>query len=491
MVYDALAPRLFGYLFRQTRDRSRAEDLLQQTMLHIHRARDRFITGAEVMPWAFAIARRLLVDEVRRNRRVVLSDHEEPEARASTGAPRRRSHASERARRAHPGHPRGPPALAARRLRADQARGIDAWPRPRRCSERRSRRSSCVPIAPTRRFARPSATLAPASRGARAATHPLPSPELRARVLDAVHREAVRSRPAGLRRRARAVAFGFTVPLAILALSYFRGPPAHERPHGYIAALALAWVPIAAVATWAGVGQGGSMLGRPRRALWVATLTPVALLLTWAAAASVWPSTLSNPSGPPQHVVCNVMTVVFAVGPLAAFAVLRRRSNPVNPRITGAAIAAASAAWAALDASPALRVHVSGAHSSGAHRACRAGDALRSAMDRADGGDPGQDGVNGRVLTRPMNVLMVSSEVESLARTGGLGDAVEALSRVARVARGGRPHRHAQIRRDPGAGGVRPLARAGRGPARPGARADAGRPRGAGSRVRPLLGSLC
>jgi RNA polymerase sigma-70 factor (ECF subfamily) len=73
-VYDALAPRLYGYLLRQTRDRSRAEDLLQQTMLHIHRARDRFIAGAEVLPWAFAIARRLLVDDVRRGRRVVLSD---------------------------------------------------------------------------------------------------------------------------------------------------------------------------------------------------------------------------------------------------------------------------------------------------------------------------------------------------------------------------------------------------------------------------------
>jgi RNA polymerase sigma-70 factor (ECF subfamily) len=78
-VYDALAPRLFGYLLRQTRDRARAEDLLQQTMLHIHRARDRFIPGAEVRPWAFAIARRLLVDEVRRGRRVVLSDDGDPE----------------------------------------------------------------------------------------------------------------------------------------------------------------------------------------------------------------------------------------------------------------------------------------------------------------------------------------------------------------------------------------------------------------------------
>jgi RNA polymerase sigma-70 factor (ECF subfamily) len=73
LVYDALAPRLFGYLVRQVRDRARAEDLLQQTMLHIHRARDRFIPGSEVIPWAFAIARRLVVDEIRRNKRVVLA----------------------------------------------------------------------------------------------------------------------------------------------------------------------------------------------------------------------------------------------------------------------------------------------------------------------------------------------------------------------------------------------------------------------------------
>jgi RNA polymerase sigma-70 factor (ECF subfamily) len=73
-VYDAVAPRLYGYLLRQTRDRARTEDLLQQTLLHIHRARDRFIVGAEVMPWAFAIARRLLVDSVRRGKREVLAD---------------------------------------------------------------------------------------------------------------------------------------------------------------------------------------------------------------------------------------------------------------------------------------------------------------------------------------------------------------------------------------------------------------------------------
>jgi RNA polymerase sigma-70 factor, ECF subfamily len=83
-VYDALAPRLYGYLLRQTRDRARAEDLLQQTMLHIHRARDRFIAGAEVRPWAFAIARRLLVDDIRRGRRIILSDDGDADSGVST-----------------------------------------------------------------------------------------------------------------------------------------------------------------------------------------------------------------------------------------------------------------------------------------------------------------------------------------------------------------------------------------------------------------------
>jgi RNA polymerase sigma-70 factor (ECF subfamily) len=66
LVYDALAPRLLGYLQRRTRNEEDAADLLQQTMLHIHRGRGEFIPGAEVTPWAFAIARRLLVDSVRR-----------------------------------------------------------------------------------------------------------------------------------------------------------------------------------------------------------------------------------------------------------------------------------------------------------------------------------------------------------------------------------------------------------------------------------------
>jgi RNA polymerase sigma-70 factor (ECF subfamily) len=67
-VYDAIAPRVHAYLRRQTHDASAADDLLQQTLLRIHRQRGSYLTGAAVLPWAFAIARRLYIDELRRNK---------------------------------------------------------------------------------------------------------------------------------------------------------------------------------------------------------------------------------------------------------------------------------------------------------------------------------------------------------------------------------------------------------------------------------------
>lgn len=66
-VYEALAARIFGYLLRLCRgDRALAEDLVQLTFLHVHRARGTFARGADVLPWIYAIARRLFIDGRRR-----------------------------------------------------------------------------------------------------------------------------------------------------------------------------------------------------------------------------------------------------------------------------------------------------------------------------------------------------------------------------------------------------------------------------------------
>lgn len=79
-LYDHLAPRLYGFLMRQLRNTTQAEDLLQQAMLQIHCARASYISGARVVPWAFAIARNLVIDAHRRRRREVMLDPDDPSA---------------------------------------------------------------------------------------------------------------------------------------------------------------------------------------------------------------------------------------------------------------------------------------------------------------------------------------------------------------------------------------------------------------------------
>jgi len=64
-VYDLGSPAVFTFLLRLCGERPLAEDLTQETFLRIHRARGLYRTGAPVLPWAFTIARRLFLDNVR------------------------------------------------------------------------------------------------------------------------------------------------------------------------------------------------------------------------------------------------------------------------------------------------------------------------------------------------------------------------------------------------------------------------------------------
>jgi hypothetical protein len=187
-----------------------------------------------------------------------------------------------------------------------------------------------------------------------------PPTNLRARVLAMASAEPVSSRAGGARRRTLAVAGGFAVPV-VLSLC-LGGPSTGGRPVAYVATLAMAWLTLGLAATWGGVSRGRSMLGRSASTRFaIAVLTPAALLATSLVAAMVWPQTLVDDATMNSHVVCVVFTLLCALGPLAAFAVIRRRSDPVAPRLTGAAIGVASGAWGAL----AIEMHCG--HASPAH----------------------------------------------------------------------------------------------------------------------------
>lgn len=56
-LYASIAPVLRRYLLGQARDAARADDLVQETFLQIHRARHTFNPAYPLTPWAMAIAR--------------------------------------------------------------------------------------------------------------------------------------------------------------------------------------------------------------------------------------------------------------------------------------------------------------------------------------------------------------------------------------------------------------------------------------------------
>jgi RNA polymerase sigma-70 factor (ECF subfamily) len=74
-LYTALRGRLFRYLLSLCLNQARAEDLLQECFLQIHRSRHTYLPGRPVLPWAFGIARHVFLMERRaRARRQKLED---------------------------------------------------------------------------------------------------------------------------------------------------------------------------------------------------------------------------------------------------------------------------------------------------------------------------------------------------------------------------------------------------------------------------------
>jgi RNA polymerase sigma-70 factor (ECF subfamily) len=69
-IYASIAPGLRRYLLSQTRDAAKADDLMQDTFLQLHRARHTYDPSFPLMPWATAIARHVwLMDRRTRSRR--------------------------------------------------------------------------------------------------------------------------------------------------------------------------------------------------------------------------------------------------------------------------------------------------------------------------------------------------------------------------------------------------------------------------------------
>lgn len=69
ILVQRLSPQFFQYFLAQIRNRADAEDMLQDFWLRIHNARHTYRAGEPVLPWLYAIARRVKVDDYRKKRK--------------------------------------------------------------------------------------------------------------------------------------------------------------------------------------------------------------------------------------------------------------------------------------------------------------------------------------------------------------------------------------------------------------------------------------
>jgi len=73
-LVGALSPALLRFFKSQVANREQADDLLQEAWLRIHRVRHTYRPGEPVLPWIYAIARRVRVDGYRRMRRIAMHE---------------------------------------------------------------------------------------------------------------------------------------------------------------------------------------------------------------------------------------------------------------------------------------------------------------------------------------------------------------------------------------------------------------------------------
>ncbi len=64
---------MYNLAYRMLRDRQEAEDIAQETFLHVFRALNRFQTGERFSPWVYRIATNLCLDKLRRNKGMSIS----------------------------------------------------------------------------------------------------------------------------------------------------------------------------------------------------------------------------------------------------------------------------------------------------------------------------------------------------------------------------------------------------------------------------------
>ncbi len=172
-----------------------------------------------------------------------------------------------------------------------------------------------------------------------------PSSDLRARLLAAVAEEAAPTRAE--HRRALLVRGVVVVLVLVGAFFALGGTHPGDRDDVALYGTFVAWLLLAAAAAWAAGTRGRSMMGRPR-ALLLAVAVGLAPALALSAELAGGLARAAEDPGARAHFLCFAIATGVGLAPWAFVVWLRRSSDPLHPRATGAALGAMAGAIGAV-----------------------------------------------------------------------------------------------------------------------------------------------
>lgn len=164
-----------------------------------------------------------------------------------------------------------------------------------------------------------------------------PASDLKARVLAAVQAEKAPTRKETRQRGWLLLAIAVAAAVGIFA--HFGGIRTYDRPTPLLVWTCLGWSVATSVAAAFAVARGRSALGRSTASLVILVAAMPLVLLAWKIGVTL-------PFGPDMRTPwagrlgfrCLGLSVAMAAPLLAALLVMRRRSDPVHPAVTGAAL---------------------------------------------------------------------------------------------------------------------------------------------------------
>ncbi len=192
-----------------------------------------------------------------------------------------------------------------------------------------------------------------------------PGQEVRDRIAAAVAKRSSLTRAQYRRQTNVVIALSLAPVAADLAL---RGVHPVGRPLGYLAVVAIGWFALALAASLWALRPARGALGQPRPALVALAIgLPASLLLVSLVASSAFPEAVREPlHGWHGHLMCTLIATGLSMAPIGALLWVFRRSDPVAPWISGAALGAVAASWAgavlAVQCPHAEPLHVALAH---------------------------------------------------------------------------------------------------------------------------------